>query len=627
MGVRPHIGFEVGLAASTVQAILNASGVGRLDQGDRATHTPKLPAQRYQRERPGELIHVDVKKLGGIPSGGGWRTRGRGYPGEGAKARMVGYRYLHSAIDDRTRIVYSEILDNEQASTAAGFWARAAAWYQSIGIPVERVITDNGPCYRSGLWHRACAATATTVNKTRPYRPQTNGKIERYHRILLEEWAYIRALDLRNPTGPRLHRVRAFLQSPPIPRSTRLGNPNQHPQGQPPRDAHLGFRSVRIRRDAVLDGHIQEWLNLFFRWFHVVAGVAWIGTSFYFNFLEDRLRPPEEDLPGVGGELWAVHGGGFYRVTKYSVAPDRLPGTLHWFKYEAYFTWLTGASLLAIVYYLGSSGLLVDPGTDVQEGAAIFLGVATLVLGWLVYDLACRTRLIGRPGYMSAAGIAVIAGVAYLLTRVMAPDAAYVHVGAMIGTWMAGNVFRVIIPSQKRMVAAMERGEEPDAADGRHAGIRSRHNNYLTLPVLFIMVSNHFPSTWSHSWNWVILGGLAVGVQRCGTSSTSAARDVATCGSSRPQWSGSSPWPSSRHPTRLVWNVTSRPSPSQRPKSKRSSRSDAPSVTPPTPHSRASTHPPRGSPSKRLQRSQRERTTSTVSPSSVTSCHLAISRV
>ena len=199
-----HIGFEVGLAASTVQAILNASGVGRLDQGDRATHTPKLPAQRYQRERPGELIHVDMKKLGGIPSGGGWRTRGRGYPGEGAKARMVGYRYLHSAIDDRTRIVYSEILDNEQASTAAGFWARAAAWYQSIGIPVERVITDNGPCYRSGLWHRACAATATTVNKTRPYRPQTNGKIERYHRILLEEWAYIR------PWTSETQRARAY---------------------------------------------------------------------------------------------------------------------------------------------------------------------------------------------------------------------------------------------------------------------------------------------------------------------------------------------------------------------------------------------------------------------------------
>ena len=261
----------------------------------------------------------------------------------------------------------------------------------------------------------------------------------------------------------------------------------------------------------MLDGHIQEWLNLFFRWFHVVAGVAWIGTSFYFNFLEDRLRPPEEDVPGVGGELWAVHGGGFYRVTKYSVAPDRLPGTLHWFKYEAYFTWLTGASLLAIVYYLGSSGLLVDPDTDVQEGAAIFLGVSTLVLGWLVYDLACRTRLIEHPGYMATAGIAVITGVAYLLTRVMAPEAAYIHVGAMIGTWMASNVFRVIIPSQKRMVAAMERGEEPDAADGRHAGIRSRHNNYLTLPVLFIMVSNHFPSTWSHSWNWAILGGLAVG--------------------------------------------------------------------------------------------------------------------
>ena len=188
---------------------------------------------------PATLIHVDVKKLGGIPSGGGWRTRGRGYPGEGAKARMVGYRYLHSAIDDRTRIVYSEILDNEQASTAAGFWARAAAWYQSIGIPVERVTTDNGPCYRSGLWHRG-------MRRDRDHReqdPALPAPNKRQDRAIppdpLRGIGLHSALDLRNPTGPRLHRVRAFLQSPPIPRSTRLGNPNQHPQGQPPRDAQL----------------------------------------------------------------------------------------------------------------------------------------------------------------------------------------------------------------------------------------------------------------------------------------------------------------------------------------------------------------------------------------------------
>ena len=188
-----HIGFEVGLAASTVQGILNAAGCGRLDRGDRATD--RGPVRRYQRDMPGELIHVDIKKLAGIPDGGGWRTRGRGYLGEHAKSRKVGYRYLHSAVDDRSRIVYSEILDNEQAATAAGFWTRAATWYRSIGIDPQRVITDNGACYKSGLWHRACAATGTTVKKTRPRRPQTNGKVERFHRILLEEWAYIRPWD------------------------------------------------------------------------------------------------------------------------------------------------------------------------------------------------------------------------------------------------------------------------------------------------------------------------------------------------------------------------------------------------------------------------------------------------
>jgi len=186
-----HIGFEVGLVASTVQGILNAAGVGRLDRGDRATDTK--PIRRYQRDTPGELIHVDIKKLAGIPDGGGWRTRGRGYPGEkSTKHRRAGYRYIHSAIDDRTRIAYSEIRNDEQAVTAAGFWRRAAGWYMTIGINPQRVITDNGSCYKSGLWHRACAETGTKVRKTCPYRPQTNGKVERFHRILVEEWAYIR---------------------------------------------------------------------------------------------------------------------------------------------------------------------------------------------------------------------------------------------------------------------------------------------------------------------------------------------------------------------------------------------------------------------------------------------------
>jgi transposase InsO family protein len=185
-----RIGHELGLASSTVQHILRDAGLGRLDRGDRATTGE--PMRRYQRDRPGELIHVDVKKIAAIPPGGGWRLHGRGNDGTHGHSG-AGYRYIHTALDDRTRLVYSQILDDEQALTAAGFWNRAARWFSAIGIRCERVITDNGSCYRSGLWHRACAATGTTVKKTRPRRPQTNGKVERYHRILLEEWAYIRA--------------------------------------------------------------------------------------------------------------------------------------------------------------------------------------------------------------------------------------------------------------------------------------------------------------------------------------------------------------------------------------------------------------------------------------------------
>ena len=183
-----HIGHEVGRAGSTVQRILVAEGLGRLDSGDRATAEP---IRRYQRERPGELVHVDVKKLSGIPDGGGWRIHGRGQAPH-KKRSTIGYRFLHSAIDDRTRIVYSEIHTNEQGITAAGFWKRANAWFNSIGITVERVLTDNGACYKSHAWRDCLHDLDITPKRTRPYRPQTNGKIERFHRILLEEWAYIR---------------------------------------------------------------------------------------------------------------------------------------------------------------------------------------------------------------------------------------------------------------------------------------------------------------------------------------------------------------------------------------------------------------------------------------------------
>lgn len=182
-----RIGFEVGLAASTVQKILNQEGMGRLDRGDRATVS--RPVNRYQWEEPGDLIHVDIKKLAAIPPDGGWRSRGKGYGGEGDRNRKghIGYRYIHTAVDDRSRLVYSEILTDEKAATAAGFWIRATAWFLARGVTPKRVLTDNGACYRSGLWYQACADSGTTVKKTRPRRPQTNGKVERFHRILLEE--------------------------------------------------------------------------------------------------------------------------------------------------------------------------------------------------------------------------------------------------------------------------------------------------------------------------------------------------------------------------------------------------------------------------------------------------------
>ena len=196
-----HIAFEVGIAASTVQSILRAAGVGRLDRGDRAT----APPVRYERDRPGELIHIDVKKIGGIPAGGGWRMHGIQAGYRNSTRERPGYRFIHTAVDDRTRLAYSEILHDEQAVTAAGFLDRAVLWFAERGVTIERVLTDNGPCYLSRVWAAACDAHGIVHRRIRPRRPQTNGKVERFHRILLEEWAYIR------PWTSETERVAGYL--------------------------------------------------------------------------------------------------------------------------------------------------------------------------------------------------------------------------------------------------------------------------------------------------------------------------------------------------------------------------------------------------------------------------------
>lgn len=256
--------------------------------------------------------------------------------------------------------------------------------------------------------------------------------------------------------------------------------------------------------------HAREWMELLTRWLHVIVGVAWIGTSFYFVWLNNHLRPPPEADEQVSGELWSVHGGHFYRVMRFRVAPARLPETLHWFKWEAYATWITGAVMLVLVYYLGSDGFLLDLSRGIGKAAAIAVGVGAIVGGWLVYDLLCKSPLRRSPVGFAVVALGLATAAAYGLTQVLSARAAYLHVGAMLGTCMAANVFFVIIPNQRRMVDAMIRGEEPDGALGAAGALRSLHNNYMTLPVLFIMISTHYPMTYGHGWNWAILAGISV---------------------------------------------------------------------------------------------------------------------
>jgi uncharacterized membrane protein len=263
-----------------------------------------------------------------------------------------------------------------------------------------------------------------------------------------------------------------------------------------------------------MDAYIVEWLNILARWLHFITGIAWIGSSFYFVWLDNHLqsvKDPADDAKGVGGEVWSVHGGGFYHAQKYRVAPQTLPETLHWFKWEAYTTWITGMFLLILVYWYGAEVYLIDRSVaDLTATAAIGIAVLFLVGGWLVYDLLCRTPLGKNDNAFSAVLLVLITMLAYGLCQVFSGRGAYIHFGAVLGTIMAANVFFVIIPGQRRMVDAAALGQPPNPEDGIKAKQRSVHNTYFTLPVLFVMTSNHYAMTFAHEYNWLILVAISL---------------------------------------------------------------------------------------------------------------------
>jgi uncharacterized membrane protein len=254
---------------------------------------------------------------------------------------------------------------------------------------------------------------------------------------------------------------------------------------------------------------LSEWLNLGLRWLHLTAGIAWIGSSFYFVWLDNHLTKPAEG--DASGELWSVHGGGFYHNRKYQIAPSQMPERLHWFKWEAYFTWISGFSLLVLIYYVGAQSFLIDPAkAALSPAAAIAIGLAAQALGWLVYDLLCRSPLGSSNWALGIFWFACLLWAASLLDSLFNARAAYMHVGAMIGTVMVANVFFIIIPNQRKVVADLVAGRTPDPALGQAAKQRSLHNNYMTLPVLFIMISNHYPMTYGAQRPWLVLALLGL---------------------------------------------------------------------------------------------------------------------
>lgn len=264
-----------------------------------------------------------------------------------------------------------------------------------------------------------------------------------------------------------------------------------------------------------MNGYALSWLDLVVRWLHFTAGISWIGTSFYFVWLDDNLTRPgteSEERDGVSGELWSVHGGGFYHNQKLPTGPRNqpLPQNLHWFKWEAYTTWLSGIAMLAIVYWAGASTFLIDRSVlALTPPEAIAISIGSLVAGWLVYDGLCRA-LGARPLVLGVAVFMFLAFTAWGLAHVLSPQAAYLHVGAIMGTIMVANVAHVIIPGQRAMLAQIRAGETPDPRPGIAGKTRSVHNTYLTLPVLFTMISGHYPMTYDSRFGWIVLVALGL---------------------------------------------------------------------------------------------------------------------
>jgi len=263
-----------------------------------------------------------------------------------------------------------------------------------------------------------------------------------------------------------------------------------------------------------MEAFFLDWLNILLRWLHFITGIAWIGSSLYFIWLDNHLEQPRaagDRDKGVGGELWSVHGGGFYHSQKYVTAPSVMPDNLHWFKWEAYSTWLSGMFLLGLVYFLGAEIYLIDRSVaDLSVAMAVSISIGFIVGGWLLYDVMCKSPLASNDKLFALVLLFLSGALAWGLCQLFSGRAAYILFGATLGTIMVANVFFVIIPGQKEMVTRAERGEEPDPEPGLKAKLRSVHNTYFTLPVLFVMTSNHYAMTYSHEYNWAILIGISV---------------------------------------------------------------------------------------------------------------------
>lgn len=259
----------------------------------------------------------------------------------------------------------------------------------------------------------------------------------------------------------------------------------------------------------MLSAYLLEWVNLLGRWVHMITGIAWIGASFYFVWLDNHLEAPKsknDSDKGVAGEVWSVHGGGFYHAQKYQVAPAKLPETLHWFKWEAYTTWISGMFMLALMYWYSAEIYLIDPGVaSLSKPVAVIIGMVVIIAGWVAYDWLCRSKFGESEKTTAIIMFFVLSALAFVLCQIFSGRGAYMHFGAMLGTIMVGNVFFVIIPGQKDLVSAKNEGRVPDAIHGIRGKQRSVHNTYFTLPVLFVMISNHYAMTYGHKLNWLIL--------------------------------------------------------------------------------------------------------------------------